>query len=246
MAGDLTVGDTMIRSVRPIAALGAFALALLAQPAAADGRRFVISPTQKIDLVRDLPNDATFERDGQYFDLGYIYPVHTVNGASVASAGGDAGFVLYYDDRFIRLRPSELEALRYALGDDPTAGYVPPVPASATSGGASSGPWGRPPAIGSGTAGPGGAAATSVGFGVGAGFAWISFVIIGVIMIGVRILRGLARGASQLHRERVSAAGSDGAFEARVAARLAELHDGGPATPDLSPPASRGFGRKLV
>jgi len=234
----------MIRSVRPIAALGAFALALLVQPAVAESvRRNVISSTQRIDLVRDLPNDATFERDGQYFDLGYIYPVHTVNGASVASAGGDAGFVLYYDDRFIRLGPSELEALTYALGEDPTAGYVPPVAATAAP---SSDPWDRRPPVDAGVSGSARSGATSVGFGVGAGFAWISFVIIGVIMIGVRILRGLARGASQLHRERVSAAGSDGAFEARVAARLAELHDGGPATPDLSPPASRGFGRKLV
>jgi len=243
MARDLTVGDAMIRSVRPIATFAAFALAMLAQPAAADGRRFVISPAQKIDLVRDLPNDATFERDGQYFDLGYIYPIHTVNGASVASAGGDAGFVLYYDDRFIRLGPSELETLTYALGEDPTAGYVPPVPANAAP---SSDPWGRRPPVDGGVSGPVRSSATSAGFGVGAAFAWFFFLIVGAIMVGVRILRGMARGAAQLHRERVSAAGGDGAFEARVAARLADLHSGGPATRDMPPSTPRAFGRKLV
>ena len=62
-----------MRSVRPMLALIAAPCALFAAtPAAADdGRRHVMTPMQKIDLVRDLPNDATFERDGEYFDLGY-------------------------------------------------------------------------------------------------------------------------------------------------------------------------------
>lgn len=79
----------MNRLVRPILALVAPIIFVAAQPAAADdGRRHVMPATQKIDLVRDLPDEPAFERDGVHFDLGYIYPIHTVNGASVASAGG--------------------------------------------------------------------------------------------------------------------------------------------------------------
>ncbi|WP_186728922.1 hypothetical protein [Sphingomonas panacisoli] len=131
-----------MRSVRPILTLAASIAAFAALPAAADdGRRHVMTPLQKIDLVRDLPDEPAFERDGQYFDLGYIYPIHTVNGASVASSGGDAGFVLFHDDRYVRVDGALMADLRYALGDDPTQGYTPPTPASASRAPAAD-PWG--------------------------------------------------------------------------------------------------------
>lgn len=122
-----------MRHIRAILALAASVIFFAAPPAAADdGRRHVMTPTQKIDLVRDLPDTPTFERDGLHFDLGYIYPIHTVNGASVASAGGDAGFVLYHDDRYARLTATDVAELRFVLGEDPTEGFTPPVPASSS------------------------------------------------------------------------------------------------------------------
>ena len=132
----------MNRFVRPILALAASIVMFAVQPAAADdGRRHVMTPTQKIDLVRDLPDTATFERDGLHYDLGYIYPIHTVNGASVASAGGDAGFVLYHDDRYARLDAGDIAELKFVLGEDPTEGFTPPVPSSSARA-AKADPWG--------------------------------------------------------------------------------------------------------
>lgn len=239
-----------MRSVRPMLALIAAPCALFAATpvAADDGRRHVMTPVQKIDLVRDLPNDETFERDGEYFDLGYLYPIHTVNGASVASASGDAGFVLYHDDRYARLDASDLRMVSSALGEDPTEGYNPPVAASSGQpfSAASTRPAWAKSSSGSNSA------ATSAGFGFGAAFGWVFFLIIGAIMVVVRILKSLARGATQLHQNGsasyTAAIGGD-PFEARVAARLAELQDGGgvPEPTAYQPPAAaavRGFGRK--
>lgn len=138
---DLAGDAAMNRFVLPILALAA-SLLFAAQPAAADdGRRHVMTPMEKIDLVRDLPDEPAFERDGVHFDLGYIYPIHTVNGASVASAGGDAGYVLYHDDKYVKVDASLMADLRYALGDDPTQGYTPPTP-SVSRANAAADPWG--------------------------------------------------------------------------------------------------------
>ncbi|MDB5678812.1 hypothetical protein [Sphingomonas bacterium] len=233
-----------MRSETRLALAAALAL-LAASPAAADdGRRHVMTPTQKIDLVRDLPNDETFERDGEYFDLGYIYPIHTVNGASVASDGGDAGFVLYHDDRYARLDANDLRTVTMALGEDPTAGYNPPVAAS------SGQPFSRD-ASRPGFAEPS-ASGTSAGLGVGAAFGWFFFLIIGAIAAVAGILRRLSRGAialSQTGSGSYRAAIGNEPFEARVAARLAELQNGGaavePAVYDPgATPVARDFGRK--
>jgi hypothetical protein len=236
-------------------ALAAPIILFAAQSAAADdGRRHVMTPTQKIDLVRDLPNDATFERDGQYFDLGYIYPIHTVNGASVASAGGDAGFVLYHDDRYARLNAGDIAELRMALGEDPTEGFIAPVPASsATAVGDASNAWSsRPSRPDTQDATPYRASSRRTGgLGVG-GF----FLILLIVVIRFRALREMVFGGLMglaFHRRRTAsqpvATDFGDPFEARVASRLAELQDGGVAPAPSSyqspsAPAVRGFGRK--
>lgn len=131
-----------MRAIRSILTLAASITIFVALPAAADdGRRHVMTATQKIDLVRDLPDTAEFEREGVHFDLGYIYPIHTVNGASVASAGGDRGFVLYNGDRYARLSASDVADLQFVLGEDPTQGYTPPT-SSSSSRAAAADPWG--------------------------------------------------------------------------------------------------------
>jgi hypothetical protein len=245
----------MNRFARPMLALAASITVFAAQSAAADdGRRHVMTPTQKIDLVRDLPNDATFERDGQYFDLGYIYPIHTVNGASVASAGGDAGFVLYHDDRYARLDARDIDELRFVLGEDPTEGFTPPVsPSSARAVGDPSDAWpSRPSRPDTPDAVPYRASTRRTGGLSVGGF----FLVLLVLIIRFRALREMVFGGLMglaFHRRRTAsqpvATDFGDPFEARVASRLAELQDGGvaPAPSSYQPPSApavRGFGRK--
>lgn len=129
-----------VRSILTFAVL--IVLPVFVQPAAADdGRRHVMTPLQKIDLVRDLPDDPAFEKDGVHFDLGYIYAIRTVNGASVATAG-ESGYVLYHDDKYVRVDGALMADLRYALGDDPTQGYTPPTPSSSRARAPAADPWG--------------------------------------------------------------------------------------------------------
>jgi hypothetical protein len=234
-------------------ALAASITVFAAQSAAADdGRRHVMTPTQKIDLVRDLPNDATFERDGQYFDLGYIYPIHTVNGASVASTGGDAGFVLYHDDRYARLNAGDVAELRFTLGEDPTEGYIPPVTASSSA--SSPAAWGadyaRRPSAGDGSSPASESALPARRSGK---LGWFGFIVIvamgGAIHWFRRTLRRAVvremQGGWESHRH----AKDSEPFDARVSARLSELQSGdvAPAPAGYQPPATpvvRGFGRK--
>ncbi len=115
----------MTRSIRSLAVLAvALAAAMLAAPAMAEPN-FRMPTSARIDLVRDLPNEYPFERDGQYLDLGYLYSTERVNGADVARTG--QGFVLYHDDLYIKLDPEKLSAVTLALGEDPTTDYIPPV-----------------------------------------------------------------------------------------------------------------------
>ena len=248
---DLAGDAAMNRFVRPILALAVSIFFFAAQPAAADdGRRHVMTPTQKIDLVRDLPDTPTFERDGVHFDLGYIYMIHAVNGTSVASAGGDAGFVLYHDDRYARLNAGDIAELRFALGEDPTEGFTPPVPSSSATG--VSDAWSSRPS----RPDPQGAVPYHAsprrtgGLGVG-GF----FLVVLIVIIRFRPLREMVLGgllSLAFHRRRTASQPSTtdfgDPFEARVASRLAELQDGGgaPVPSNYQPPAAPGFGRKGV
>lgn len=230
----------MNRFARTVLALASLAPMLAAAPAAADdGRRHVMTPTQKIDLVRDLPNDETFERDGEYFDLGYIYPIHTVNGASVAAAGGEAGFVLYHDDRYAILDATDIQTLSMALGEDPTEGYNPPVASSSAqpfSAGASRPDWaGSAPARGSGKLGV-------------AGFFLIVLASAAIYWVRRTLRRAVVREMQGGWESHPPAKDRD-PFEARLAARLAELEQGTivPEPAGYQPPtpaAARGFGRK--
>ena len=239
----------MTRSIRSLAVLAvALAAAMLAAPAMAVPN-FRMPTDSRIDLVRDLPNDDTFEHDGQYYDLGYLYSTERVNGADVARTG--QGFVLYHDDRYIKLGPEDLYTVTSALGEDPTRDYVPPVAASRSQvarndDGAPDA--GQPISNRSPTRrGSGGlgivAAIVVVGF-----FAMLRFMMRSALraMLSPLFRRPARRTFAEVDP-----------FESRVSARLAELENGGGAGPAASPPApayqpqpamaapaARGFGRK--
>ena len=254
----------MNRYVRPLAV--AMTLAMLIPLPAAAAPSFRMSTSQKIDLVRDLPNDETFERDGQYLDLGYLYTTERINGADVATKGG--GFVLYHDDQYAPVGPSELAAISGALGEDPTAGYIPPAaPRASTSFAGDSEP---PPAAFTSPTGTSNGTPYKPARHVNVGaFGWIvplvGFLVILSIRLGLSwMLRSMLRAAfggfSGRRRERSwSASKGDGLFEARVEAQMAALnaaavHAAGKppadepwqAQPMNQPPAARGFGRKGV
>lgn len=105
---------TVVRNLLILLCLFGFAT-----PAAASLR---MGNGQKIDFVRDLPNESPFEYDGQYYDLGYLY-------SEKSSRNG--GFVLYHDDAYVQLDRSGLADVTMALGEDPTEGYIPPSGGSA-------------------------------------------------------------------------------------------------------------------
>jgi hypothetical protein len=247
----------MNRFFRPILTLGALiALPLTAQPAAADdGRRHVMTPLQKIDLVRDLPDEPAFEKDDQYFDLGYIYPIRTVNGASVASTGGEAGYVLYRDDKYMRVDAALMAELRYVLGEDPTQGYTPPTPSSSRASVPGADPWGADAdkARGQPIAPP---PAHRSSARAGSIFAAVFFMFL-MLFVRVRIFRDLVIGgilaaiASVVRRSdpsdfspSPSTPNQDfGAQAAAQRARLDALSGGSASSPNATP---GGFGRKVV
>ena len=239
-------GLDMTQSIRSLAVLAAaLAVAVPAAPAMA-APNFRMPTDAKIDLVRDLPNDDTFEHDGQYYDLGYLYSTERVNGADVARTG--QGFVLYHDDRYIKLGPEDLYTVTSALGEDPTKDYVPPVAAPAS---------GRIARDGDGAPVAGQPIPYRSRAGRGAGTLGIvmTMLLFGFFVMLRFMMRSALRAMlAPLFRApmRKGAAKAD-PFEARVSARLAELERGGApaaATPNYQPepamtaPAVRAFGRK--
>lgn len=245
--------------VRPTLALVASMLAFAALPAAADdGRRHVMTPLQKIDLVRDLPDEPAFEKDGQYFDLGYIYPIRTVNGASVASSGGEAGYVLYHDDKYMRVDSRLMADLRYALDEeDPTQGYTPPTPATSSRSSVAADPWGangstdtargQPvaslPVRSSSTRRSGGIVATL-------------FLLFVVLFLRVRAFRDLVIGGTLAAIAAIARGKGDPDLgpapsrsndaTAQAAAQRARLDALSGTSGSASNPVSAGFGRKVV
>lgn len=235
----------MTRSIRSLAVPAiALAAAMAAAPAVA-APNFRMPTDAKIDLVRDLPNDDTFEHDGQYYDLGYLYSTERVNGANVTRIG--QGFVLYHDDRYIVLDPEKLRAVTLALGEDPTSDYIPPAIVRAR--------WAARDDANASVATQPIPYRSPVGRSGGLG------IVAAIVVVGFfAMLRFMMRSAframlSPLFRApmRKSAAKAD-PFEARVSARLAELERGGvppiATAPDYQPqpvmpaPAVRAFGRK--
>ncbi|CDN92530.1 hypothetical protein [Agrobacterium tumefaciens] len=63
---------------------------------------------ESIDLVYDLPNTATFLREGKAFDLGYL------------NSDNGSGYVLYNGDRYSKLSDADIAKLKVTLGFDPT------------------------------------------------------------------------------------------------------------------------------
>jgi hypothetical protein len=241
----------MTRSIRSLAVLAAALVAAMPAATALAAPNFRMPTDSRIDLVRDLPNEYPFEHDGQYYDLGYLYSTERVNGADVARTG--QGFVLYHDDRYIKLGPEDLYTVTSALGEDPTKDYIPPVATRAGQvardgdGAPVAGqpaPYRSPPRSGSS----------------GLGFV-AALVVVGFFTMLRFMMRSALRAAlSPLFRRpaRRTFAAAD-PFESRVSARLAELENGGGAGPAVSSPAPayqpqpamtapapRGFGRKGV
>ena len=247
----------MNRFVRPILTLAASIIAFVAQPAAADdGRRHVMTPLQKIDLVRDLPDEPAFEREGDHFDLGYIYPIHTVNGASVASSGGEAGFVLYHDDKYVKVDGALMAELRYVLGDDPTQGYTPPTPSSSRSSAAPD-PWNangsavdtRGQQIASSSA-RNSSGRRSSGFTIGTLFLFFVVLFLRVRAFRDLVIGGTLAGIAAVARRRAEPDVSPGSavqnetLTAQAAAQRARLDALSTASSSLPNAAPSGFGRK--
>jgi hypothetical protein len=215
-------------------------LPLLAQSAAAS----TVGWNEKIDFVRDLPNEDPFENDGRYFDLGYLW-----------SPGGSAntGYVLYHDDRYVVLDADKMALVKEYLGEDPAEGYAPPAGAAPIGARPVSRDdyrgWARmkknastarddmPPAV-----------APTLG---GAGGSIFSLVLIGAGLGAVR--HQLKRRARRMLEDAGLAdcpgrsAASGESFEARIAARLAELQPASGGVPEPpSPPPPPAFGRKIA
>jgi hypothetical protein len=237
--------QAMTRSIRSLAVLAAaLAAAVSAAPAMA-APNFRMPTDSRIDLVRDLPNEDPFEHDGQYYDLGYLYSTERVNGADVARTG--QGFVLYHDDRYIKLGPEDLYTVTSELGEDPTRDYVPPVAASRSQvarDGDGAPVAGQPIPSRSPTR----RGSSGLGF-------VAAIVVVGFFAMLRFMLRSALRAAlSPLFRRpaRRTFAEAD-PFESRVSARLTELENGGSVPvaptayqpqPAMTAPAPRGFGRK--
>ncbi|MES2096386.1 MAG: hypothetical protein V4459_06475 [Pseudomonadota bacterium] len=212
---------------------------LLAQSAGAN----TVGWNEKIDYVRDLPNEGPFEHDGQYFDLGYLWS---------ASGSANTGYVLYHDDRYVVLDPEKMALVREYLGEDPAAGYAPPAGAAPPGARRVSkddyGGWARmnkaAPAASRGDMPPVAAPALLAG-----GGSILSFLFIGFGLAAVR------HQLKRRSRRMLDEAGMSGdptrtgvpgeSFEARVAARLAALQASGDA-PDPPPPPAPAFGRKIA
>jgi hypothetical protein len=240
----------MTRFIRSLAVLAvALAAAMLAAPAMAEPN-FRMPTDARIDLVRDLPNEYPFERDGQYLDLGYLYSTERVNGADVARTG--QGFVLYHDDLYIKLDPEKLSAVTQALGEDPTTDYIPPV---ATRGGQLAPDGDGAPAAGQPLPYRPPVRRGSSGVGIVAVIFLIGFLAILRFMMRSALRAMLAPFFRRPARKTLAEADP---FESRVSARLAELENGGVAAPApasapapayqpqpaMAAPAARGFGRK--
>lgn len=229
---------------------------MLAAPAMAVPN-FRMPTDARIDLVRDLPNDATFEHDGQYYDLGYLYSTERVNGADVARTG--QGFVLYHDDRYIKLDAGELSAVSMELGEDPTRGYVPPVATAPSGGNVARDGNGNPVA---GQPLPYRSSTRRGSSGVGIVVAIVVFVFLAMLRFMMRsaVRAMLSPMLGRRPRQPLAIATAD-PFESRVSARLAELENQTVAaapglvpapspvrqsqpTPAAAAPVARGFGRR--
>jgi hypothetical protein len=256
-----------------------FCIALLAQPAEAR-RRFAIggggsSSGETIDLVRDLPDTGTFEREGEYWDLGYLYRQRRAFGVTVSSDRSAGFFVLYRGDRYVKLDEEGIALLAGALGEDPTAGYRGAAAAASASGAAAGIPIAADDAADRRRARAGGDNASGSGTGGGVAGALVGMLL--VVGLGLLAARKLMGGITGLARTVTAGGGRYGgrdgddaparqnsdSFEQRVAARLAELERGsaGPPAPAAAPaaavagrspavaaagPAVRGFGRKTA
>ncbi len=253
-----------------LAVMGAVALFVaLAEPAEAR-RRFRFGGSggssgyaEKIDKVYDLPDTGTYFHDGKYYDLGAFYQIR--NGAEIYPA--EPSFVLYNDDRYVKLGGAELTMLTAELGMDPTATYranysskIAVRPKSANEIERLPGETNeqlrervRGMAHARGKSGdPAAGTAAKVGTGWTFAFFLPMLLIGGIFVFGLRkFLRRRVAKVLAAEPEMGAADVNTATFDQRIAARLRELNGGqGEATgqPAAAPamPAPRTFGRKLA
>jgi hypothetical protein len=239
-----------------------FCIALLAQPAEAR-RRFAIggggsSSGETIDLVRDLPDTETFEREGEYWDLGYLYRQRKAFGVTVSSDKSAGFFVLYRGDRYVKLDEEGIALLAGTLGEDPTVGYRSEAATASASGAAAGIPIAADAAADRRRAPIGGDGASASGTGGGVAGALVGMlIVVGLALLAARKLMGGVTGLART----LTAAGGGGrhgepggehgpvhqisdTFEQRVAARLAELERGPAVAPaPAAAPAAAVAGR---
>lgn len=230
--------------------------ALLAPPAEARRHFFGFSGSrgERIDLVRDLPDTETFRRDGDYWDLGFLYRSTRAYGVTVTSDKEHGFFVLYHGDAYVKLDTEGTALLAAMLGGDPTAEYRRTQASAAEA-----------PAPTQDTARP---ARSGHSRGFGAGFLGL-LLLGGIYRFGARRFTNESFAAARslvarsgIVREAEEAHGTDHrSFDECVAARLAELDQASPApvssrapgtditssTPSMARAGvSRGFGRKVA
>jgi hypothetical protein len=217
---------------------------------------------EKIDKVYDLPDTGAYFHDGKYYDLGAFYQIR--DGAEIYPA--EPSFVLYNNDRYVKLGGAELTILTADLGMDPTASYRANYAAKVSVRPKSANEIERLPGETNEQlrdrvrkmAGERGAGASKVAEPAGAarvGGNWLMAFFLPMLIIGGLFAFGLRkflrkRVAAVIAAEPDAHADLDtGSFDQRIAARLRELNggQGGAAAPAGGPamPAPRTFGRKV-
>lgn len=223
---------------------------------------------QTIDLVEALPDTEAFERDGRYYDLGYLHDSGSLS---------DGRYVLYNGERYMRVDTPMETAIAAELGRNPIEGHrgrtatekgsKPSTVATLEPRSGESREAFRERARAfaadrqSTSAAAERASVAPAMSGAGGGFAiMLALMLIGALLFGGRrfiaaVTGGAASAAKQVSRATAPTADGDNgvsqtSFDQAVAARLREINAPRSAqtagvSPDIKP-AARTFGRRGV
>jgi len=212
---------------------------------------------EKIDKVYDLPDTGTYFHDGKYYDLGAFYQIR--DGAEIYPV--EPSFVLYNDDRYVKLDGAQLTLITEDLGMDPTATYRANYAAKIPARPKSRSEIERLPGETNAElrervrkmAGERGTGAAEAPGAARVGGNWLMAFFLPMLVIGGLFLVGMRK----FLRKRVAAVidaepearGGDldtGSFDQRIAARLREMNHGAEQAPASGAPAPRTFGRRVA